>query len=311
MKFKPIEDIFEYSYLFVTPTIHIRYGIAKRPIAPAKAILLLLQGRAECIEKYKGVAKQLQAKGFQVISLDWRGQGLSSRELENRHKGHIKRFDDYVDDLEAFYSRVIAPQGIPVYILAHSMGGHIALRFMSRNPLEIQRAVLASPMIDIVLPAMMRPAVKCIAHGLSKTAFANTYVFGSRDYSLEKVKFKGNNLCHDPEKFWILHNEIFHNPDLALGGVTWGWLNQALKSIAVLKHDDGIHNIATPILMVSAQKDTVVCSKAQERLSHQLPHCRFLSIKGAFHELLFEQMEMNRQFWDVFNRFMGNKLQGF
>ncbi|WP_300463072.1 alpha/beta hydrolase [Desulfobacula sp.] len=306
MKFKPIEDIFDYSYLSVTPTIQIRYGIAKRPIAPAKAILLLLQGRAECIEKYKGIAKQLQAKGFQVISLDWRGQGLSSRELENRHKGHIQRFDDYVDDLEAVYSRAIAPQGIPVYILAHSMGGHIALRFMSRHPLKIKRAVLASPMIDIVLPSMMRPAVKLIAHGLSKTAFVNKYVLGSKDYAFENVKFKGNNLCHDPEKFWILHNEIFHNPDLALGGVTWGWLSQALESIAILKHEDVIHKITTPILMVSAQKDTVVCPKAQERLSHQLPHCRFLSIEGGFHELLFEQRQMTRQFWDAFTLFMAN-----
>jgi len=298
------QEIFEYHYFSVRNNLKIRYGIAPGCEESAKGIFLLLHGRSEFIEKYKWVAKQLQKKGFQVISPDWRGQGLSSRELDNRHKGHINRFDNYVDDLEALYLRTIEPQRLPVYILAHSMGGHIALRFMSRHPLKISKAVLASPMIDITLPAMIKPVSKLLSKTLSKTQFAKKYTIGSRDYSVRKVKFKGNNLCHDPEKYQILHNEIANNPDLAIGGVTWGWLNAAFESIKVLKQDDIIKRILTPILMISAQKDSIVSSKAQERLSSKLPNCSFLSIKGAFHELFFEEVGINNKLWEAFNRFI-------
>ncbi|MCK4767572.1 MAG: alpha/beta hydrolase [Desulfobacula sp.] len=298
------KEIFEYHYFSPKKNLKIRYGVAPCCEGAAKGIFLLLHGRSEFIEKYKGIARQLQGKGFQVISPDWRGQGLSSRELENRHKGHINRFDDYVDDLEALYLKAIEPQRLPVYILAHSMGGHIALCFMSRHPLKIKKAVLTSPMIDIALPAMLYPVLKLVSKKLSKISFAKKYAIGSRDYSVEKAKFKGNNLCHDPEKYWILHDEIAKNPDLALGGVTWGWLNAALESVEMLKQDDIIGRITTPILMISAQKDSIVSSKAQEKLSGKLPNCSFFSIKGAFHELLFEETGINRQVWDAFNRFV-------
>ena len=303
-KTHPNQEIFEYHYFSLRKNLNIRYGIAPCPKDPVKGIVVLLHGRSEFIEKYKGVARQLQDKGFQIISPDWRGQGLSSRELENRHKGHINRFDDYVDDLEALYSSVIEPQGLPVYILAHSMGGHIALRFMNRQPLKIKKAVLASPMIDIALPGMLYPVLKLLSKRLSKTPFTKKYTIGSRDYSVKKVKFKGNNLCHDPEKYWILHNEIAQNPDLAIGGVTWGWLNAAFGSIEILKQDTVVDKITTPILMISAQKDSIVSTKAQKKLSRKLPDCSFLSIKGAFHELLFEETGINRQVWDAFNRFV-------
>ena len=298
------KEIFEYHYFSPKKNVIIRYGITLCRKEPANAICLLLHGRSEFIEKYKGIARQLQGKGFQVISPDWRGQGLSSRELENRHKGHINRFDDYVDDLETLYSRVIKPYGLPVYLLAHSMGGHIALRFMSRHPLKIKKAVLASPMIDIAMSAMIKPLSKFISKRLSKTSFAKKYTMGSKNYSDRKTKFKGNNLCHDPEKFLILHNEIANNPDLALGGATWGWLNAAFESIGILKQDDIIDKIVTPILMISAQKDSIVSSRAQEKLSRKLPKCTLLSIDGAFHELLFEETGINSQFWDAFNRFV-------
>ena len=150
----------------------------------------------------------------------------------------------------------------------------------------------------------MKPVIKFMSSRLSRTLFAQKYTPGSADYSAKKALFKGNILCHNPEKFQILHDKIAINPDLALGGVTWGWLNAAFESISILEQKDVIEKIITPILLLSAQKDRVVSSWAQEKLSRKLSDCRFLSIKGAFHELLFEEPEMERQIWEAFNRFI-------
>ena len=74
---------------------------------------------------------------------------------------------------------------------------------MSRQPSKIKKAVLVSPMIDIALPVMIHPVLKLLSKKLSKTSIAKKYAIGSRDYSVKKAKFKGNNLCHNP------HSEFF------------------------------------------------------------------------------------------------------
>ncbi len=299
----PQKEIFTYHYFFPKKGIRIRYGITCPDETPS-AIFLILHGRSEFIEKYRTIAQTLQDKGFWIVSPDWRGQGLSSRELENRHKGHIDRFEDYVNDLEALFTDIILPKDLPVYILSHSMGGHIALRFMAQHPEKIKKAVLASPMIDIALPSIIKPISRFISKQLSKTGFARAYTIGSTGYSAEKAAFEGNNLTHDPEKYWILHNEIHQNPELALGGVTWGWLNAAFESIQQLEKETVIQKIVTPILMASAQKDVIVSPNAQRKLSRKLPDCTFLPVDGAFHELLFEESKMSAVFWKAFDQFI-------
>ncbi len=298
------QHIFTYHYFSPKKDIQIRYGVTKGFGTSDKPIFILLHGRAEFIEKYKSIANHLQEKGFHVVSFDWRGQGLSSREVVNSHKGHIDKFDEYIEDLEKFYTSIIQPHNLPVNILAHSMGGHIGLRFMSQHPEKVSKAVLASPMIDIAIPSIVKPISKLLSNRISKTPFSKTYAVGTGNYSAKKAKFKGNRLCHDPEKFWILHEEIANNPDLAIGGVTWAWLNAAFESIKDLNRLETIQKIATPILMLSAQKDTIVSASAQKKMSDKLPNCKFLSIKGAFHELLFEENRIHNQLWDAFNKFI-------
>ena len=76
------------------------------------------------------------------------------------------------------------------------------------------------------------------------------------------------------------------------------------KSIEILKKDDVINRIQTPVLILSAQKDAVVSVTAQAELSRKLPNCEFHIIDGAFHELMFEEPMVNRKFWSLFDRFI-------
>jgi lysophospholipase len=295
---------FEYHFFSPQKNLKLRYGVMTVHPKPATGVFLLLHGRAEFIEKYKAAANRLVEKGFNVVSLDWRGQGLSTREVENRHKGYIHSFDDYTADLTALYDDMIKPRGMPVYILSHSTGGHIALRFMAQYPDSIKKAVLASPMVDIALPGLIHPVAKYLSRHLSKRSFGKTYTFGSKNYSPKSARFQGNKLCHDPEQFQILHDEIQKNPDLAIGGVTWGWLNAAFESIEILKNEAYLQTIKTPVLILGAQKDAVVSLTAQEKLSPKLPHCKFHSIEGAFHELMFETPRIRQEFWALFDGFI-------
>src|SRR3990172_2510200 len=61
---------------------------ARWPAPPGrKGTVCLFHGRAEFIEKYFECVRELQARGFAVATLDWRGQGLSDRALADTRKG--------------------------------------------------------------------------------------------------------------------------------------------------------------------------------------------------------------------------------
>lgn len=47
--------------------------------------------------------------GFDVLIIDHRGQGRSGRLLADPHLGHVNRFNDYVDDLAAFWQQEVQP----------------------------------------------------------------------------------------------------------------------------------------------------------------------------------------------------------
>ena len=59
-------------------------------------------------------------------SMDWRGQGHSSRQLPDPRKGHVASFAEYEIDAETFMRLVVLPECPPPYFaLAHSMGGAV------------------------------------------------------------------------------------------------------------------------------------------------------------------------------------------
>jgi alpha-beta hydrolase superfamily lysophospholipase len=62
----------------------------------------------------------------------------------------VHTFDDYVDDFMYFVTTVgkdYAHLNLPMFLLAHSMGGFISAIAMSRLPTLVNRAVLCAPML--------------------------------------------------------------------------------------------------------------------------------------------------------------------
>jgi len=291
-----------YDFIATSDNQFIRYGIWYSHKANKRGSVILLNGRREFMEKYAETIRELNQRGFDVYSLDWRGQGLSSRMLANRHKGFIKNYNNYLNDLNLFVSKIVQPDAAnPLVILAHSMGGHIALRFIHEHPEIADKVVLVSPMIDILTWPLPGWLVRLITRVAIKAGLDHAYVIGSDDYTVEK--FKGNRLTSDPERFRDENKAISENPDLALGGVTYGWLSATFESIDILSEPDFVKKISTPILIASAGCDRVVSIKAQKTICSLLPNCHFVEITGARHEILKETDAVRSIFWNEFDRF--------
>jgi lysophospholipase len=280
----------------------LRYGIWPISKEKRKGSTLLLVGRSEFLEKYSETIGELNQKGFDVYSFDWRGQGLSSRMLANRHKGFIDNYDIYLNDLQVFFDKIVKPEAVrPLIIIAHSMGGHIALRFLHDHPDTADLAVLTSPMIDIFRSNPFRRLVKLMTRIAVQSGFSHAYAIGSGDYMDQK--FNGNQLTSDPVRFTDAIKAIEKQPDLALGGVTYGWLSATLASIDILNQPGYAAKITTPILMISAGEDKIVSIKAHKKMCTWLPECRFVEIPGARHEIFKETDAVRSIIWREFARF--------
>lgn len=100
--------------------LKLRYAVFRSSAPSPRAIVVLLHGRNEFIEKYYETIRDLTDKGLWVATFDLRGQGNSDRMLKKRHYGHVRRFIDYEHDLDTFLEKVVLPDTrLPFYILAH------------------------------------------------------------------------------------------------------------------------------------------------------------------------------------------------
>lgn len=268
----------------------------------AKGRILFLTGFSEFIEKHLETIGELQGRGFQVFTLDWRGQGLSTRMLSNRSKGHVDEFGRFMEDLEVVLRETVPPG--PITLMGHSMGGHLALRLAQERPARIARAVLVAPMIDILLPPFVHSLARMAALGMSWVGLNDHYAPGAQDYGPWREEFAGNILTSDRARFDQAGAYVRANPDLGIGGPTIGWVRAAFSSIDETRAAGYAEGILAPILIVGAGRDQLVDTSALAPLAHRLPRVRLVMIEDAMHEILKERDEIRARFWEAFDTFI-------
>ncbi len=274
---------------------------------PARGTVVLFQGRTEFIEKYYEVIGELQQKGFAVLTFDWRGQGLSSRLLTEPLKGHVDRFSDFADDARAVLDAFSGDTGLPApfFLLAHSMGGNVALRLLQEDPQRFSKAVLCAPMTGIrtgPVPRWLTGLLAVLADLLGR----GTKVAGGRKLVDPRAEaFDKNPVTLDPKRFARTIDLLQAEHALGLSAPTWRWLRQALASCRLVMRKDRAGAMKTPILLVSAALESLVDNdshRAFAALSDQVTHKEII---GAKHEILMERDPCRKAFWDAFDTFVG------
>ena len=96
------------------------------PDGDVHAVVIVAHGYAEHGGRYGNLIERLVPRGFAVYALDQRGHGRSEGP-----RGHVGRFAEFVADLHALRVRVEDEQrGKPLFLLGHSMGGLIVVRYL-------------------------------------------------------------------------------------------------------------------------------------------------------------------------------------
>ena len=274
------------------------------PAGECVGSVAICAGRAEFIEKYFEVAGELLRRGLTVAVFDWRGQGLSGRELDNSRKGHIDDFVLYERDLEALASQVLEPFcPKPWFALGHSMGGAVLLSQARAGRSPFERILLTAPMIDI--HGLRHPrATRLFAEALDIIGLGAMFIPGGGATSLMTRAFEGNVLTSDPARYARTANVIAAQPAVGLGTPTIGWLNAAFRCMKQFEDPEFALRTTTPILVVAASDERLVSLPAIERFATRLKAGRLIVIPHARHEIMMERDVMRQQFWAAFDAFI-------
>ena len=296
------------------------------PEGAVRGTVVMLNGRSEFIEKYHPIARAWSLRGYEVVAMEWRGQGLSSRSTgENapsRQRGYIRDYRLLLEDLRHFLAAVVHPavsargREHRVILFAHSMGGHVALRFLEERgspdgPVPpFDAVVLSAPMMDIYnRPRWVSPRLARVAARLVVLAgFGRAYVPGQHDYDPERESFLTNPLTTDPDR-WAIHHQWFRwKPDLVVGGVTFGWLDATFRSIDRLKRSRAGRHVTEPMLVLVPMLDHLVPSESQEALGDRYARCRVSRFPDSRHEILMEREDIRGRAWAEIDAFLDEVL---
>ncbi|MDO6585762.1 alpha/beta hydrolase [Salipiger sp. 1_MG-2023] len=278
---------------WVTTSDGLRLRVAHYPSAEAKGTVLLFPGRTEYVEKYGRVAGDLTDRGYCVLTIDWRGQGLADRMHTDPRTGHVMQFQDYQQDVDAMMHAAAAldlPK--PYYLLGHSMGSCIALRALMRD-LPVVAAGFTGPMWGIRMAVPLRPAAWALGWGSSRVGMGHVYAptTGPLSY-VTSAPFQGNLLTTDRDGWNYMHRQVSEVPELQLGGPSLQWLHQALIECLALARKPSPQVPA--IVFVGSNERIVDVPRIAQRMS-MWPGGRLETVSGGEHEVLMESAPVRRR----------------
>lgn len=285
---------------------HVRAAVWPATANPARGTVVLFNGHTEFIEKYFEVVSELRERGFAVATLDWRGQGLSDRLLPDGLKSHAADFADFGHDVSVLLDEIVRPACPgPWILLAHSLGGHLGLRALRDHPETFERAVLNAPFTALRAGGTSRAALR-IFSGLARAAGRADRRCPLRPARTAlEIPFAENEVTRDEARYARTQAILRAEPRLLLDSITWGWLDAALRSQEELHAPHFMATIRVPILLVSAEQETLVCGRDHVSLAATWPNIRRVLIEDAWHEVLMERDSIRARFWAEFDAFLG------
>lgn len=268
-----------------------------------RGAVILAHGRTEFIEKYYEVIEDLRAMGFEVLTFDWRGQGLATRELEEWRRGHIDDFEDFLEDVDAVLASELAEDlPRPRFVLAHSMGGHIMLRYCHDHPEVAVKAMFSAPMLGIGTPAS-RPALHALTAVATMVGLGGEELAGSKPEDPAEAEFEDNPVSSDRTRWERTRACIRANHRLAVEGLSWRWTSSALASIGKTWSPSFQATYTMPTLLVAAGREKLVDPGACERMAGMVGPIEAMTVEGSLHEIMMEKDEFRDQFMDALDRF--------
>lgn len=105
-----------------------------------KGVVIIVHGLGEHSGRYENLLEKMKGKGVSFFAPDHRGHGRSGGK-----RGHVMSFMEYVFDLKLLVDFIRDDyEKIPLFLLGHSMGGVIALKYAFTYQEDIDGLIISS-----------------------------------------------------------------------------------------------------------------------------------------------------------------------
>jgi alpha-beta hydrolase superfamily lysophospholipase len=235
--------------------------------AAPRATVVLVHGFGEHSGRYQALVRHLLEHGYSVTLYDHRGHGKSSGLY-----GHIDRFSHYEDDLQVIVdSARKTPAGEKLFLIGHSMGGLVTLRYLTRAEATVDGAVVSAPLLAI---AARVPAHKLLIARIGATLAPRLRLPNDIDPAV---------LSRDPGV-----GRAYAADPLVGRLVSTRWFAEAVKAMKEVK--TAAAKITTPLLLLHGSEDRLAAVEATKEvyplIASRDKELRLL--EGFYHELFNE-----------------------
>ncbi len=253
--------------LSITTPDRLRLHVWRRESSEPRAEVIIVHGFGEHSGRYGPLTDHLLAHQFSVTSYDQRGHGRSEG-----LPGHINRFADYEEDLD----RVISLAGSfdrarKLFIIGHSMGGLVTLRYVASRSAGLSGAVISAPLIGLAVrvPPHKLMIAKVGSHLMPRLRLPNEI----NPKVLSRDQEVGRAYEADPLVHRVVSTRWFAEADRAMNQVK-AWADR----------------VRLPVLVMHGSEDRLANVEATREVFNQIGSTdkELIIYPGYYHELFNE-----------------------
>jgi lysophospholipase len=269
-----------------------------------KATVVIVHGMGEFFDKYREYIWYLYRSGFQVFFMEQRGHGYSGGKAPEHDVIYIDSYNTYVEDLHGFITQEVKPAAgqLPLFLIAHSMGGCVGTLFLEKYPDVFDAAILSSPMLKMSGADYSPLAQKFIA--LYALLFGKTKKLAPNQHHFNPdAKVEGSS-AKSEARFYYQLDLRKKDPHYQTAGATFGWALASMKATDKAIKKAG--NIKIPVTVMTAGHDHLINPAGYERFKEKVPQALFHHYEESRHEIFNSDDETRKKYFaDVLDTLEG------
>lgn len=271
----------------------------------SRGSVVILHGFTESAEKFREAAFYFRKAGYSVFAPDLRGHGKSYHSSDKAERVDIDSFDTYAEDLKCFIENIVKPaaKGGKIYIYSHSLGSTVALLYLMKNPYEVEKAVLSSPMIcgNMGMPtAIAGTAAKLLC------SLGGKHIPAPGRCVFDKKQTAESSDAASKARFDYYHKKRIDEPLYQTSGPSFSWVKASLEARDKILGDEAFKLLRTELLIFKPEEDKQLLGEYTDKFAEKAK-VKVKNVKSSRHEIFMSSDPVLKWYYEEILEFFAER----